>query len=325
MSKTVLVLGGAGFIGSHIAKRFCSAGYRVTIIDGLLEYTGARLKNLEPIISKIQLISEKVENIAELKDIVQCSDIIIDSMAWTSHVGALSNPEYDLELNLKSHLHLIQKLKEAKNGKILIYLGSRVQYGQVLAAEITEETPMVPIDIQGVHKVAAESYYRIYSKLFKQDVISIRFPNCFGENQPFFGDDIGLVGGFIRDLLDEKTIEVFGSNRMRYLLYVEDLAEIVFKLSGRALCGFSAINVSGHAIKLENLAKLLVDLTEKGAYRSSCFPNEIKNIDVGNALINEKKLIKILGNVPKTDIRDALKKTIAHLKVESFERKNLAV
>jgi len=65
-----------------------------------------------------------------------------------------------MRLNLAAHLTLLQALR-AKPGRLLVYLGSRSQYGRMSSGVTTEDTPMVPLDVQGVHKVAAETHFRI--------------------------------------------------------------------------------------------------------------------------------------------------------------------
>jgi len=311
--QMALILGGAGFVGSQIATRFCRAGYNVIVIDGLMDQTGGRKKNLSPIISEIQFLDSCIEDVHDLAEIVRQSDIIVDCMAWTSHRLALLDPVYDLRLNAESHLYLIRQLQENRNKKV-IYLGSRVQYGNPGVAEITENTPMVPEDVQGIHKLTAESYYRVYAKLNSLNVVSLRFPNCFGENQPVLGDDIGLIGSFIRDILDNKCIEVFGHDRKRHLVYVKDLAEVVFLLIKKPNVGFSAFNLGGYEVLIEDLVKTLIELTGQGTYQIKELSHEIRSIDVGNARFSEAKLKTLLGEIPRTDLRSALLATITYFK-----------
>ena len=78
----------------------------------------------------------------------------------------------------------------------------------ISTATITESTAMVPEDVQGIHKAAADHHFRVFAKLKRLNVLSLRFANCYGPNQPRAGEDIGLIGGFIRDALAGKTIVV---------------------------------------------------------------------------------------------------------------------
>ena len=307
----VLVLGGAGFIGSNIAETFVKAGYKVTVIDGILGRTGASRRNLDRISRDINFISSPIQNVKGLGKIITESDLIIDSMAWAFHRLALADPQYDLKLNAESHLHLIRHLE--KNNKV-IYIGSSGQYGNPHCHKIVEETDMVPEDIQGIHKLAAESYYRVYARLKGFQVLSLRFPNCFGEHQQVKGEDIGLIGLFIRDLIQNKNTTVYGKTRRRFLVYVKDLAEVVLQLSQKNWRGFEALNLGGHSVLVEDLVKTLISLLGEGAYTVKTLPYELKVIDVGLSKFNDAKIHKWLGKIPRTNLPKALKATIDYFK-----------
>lgn len=311
----MLIMGGAGFIGSNITERFVHAGWDVKVIDGLLENTGGRKNNLQRVIPQIEFIDSRIEDVDGLGGLIDKCDLIIDCMAWTAHHLALENPEYDLALNVNSHLELIKNLKHYP-GKRIIYLGSRGQYGNPDLAEINEETPMTPEDIQGVHKLTAESYFRIYSKFYKFHAISLRFGNCFGENQPVQGDDIGLVGSFIREVLAGREIVVYGSGRRRPLIYVRDLAEIILKLSQRSFSGFSAYNVNGWDILIQDVAKTIIEILGKGSFSLKEIPDHVRKIDVGSAAFNCSKIAKLIGDLPLTSLQTALKDTTDYFRTQ---------
>jgi len=308
-----LIAGGAGFIGSHIAKRFHRAGYGVTVLDGLLEQTGGRETNLHPIIADIEFVNADIRTVEELPGIVEHSSVVVDCMAWTSHRLALQNPLYDLTLNVESHLCLIHHLHGVEGQKV-VYLGSRGQYGNPNVDEVTENTPMIPQDVQGIHKLAAESHYRVYAQLRNLDVVSLRFPNCFGENQMVGEGDIGLVGELIRDILRGREVEVFGAGRKRHLAYAGDVAEVVYQLTQKPLNGFSAFNLAGQQVTIELLVRLLIELTGRGSFRMTALPDEIGKIDIGTARLNDDRLRAYLGSIPASDLRTALSATINYFK-----------
>lgn len=303
----VAIPGGAGFLGSHIAKRFHQAGYEVVVIDGLLENCGGKEENLSPILNEILFYNKDIRDVDELSGVIQESHVVVDCMAWTAHRKAIENPLYDLRLNAESHLHLLQLLHPHQK---IIFLGSRSQYGTPDVDVISEDTPMRPVDIQGTHKVAAESYYRIFTRFNNLNVISLRLPNCFGENQSLEGDDIGLVGGFIRDLITRRLVEVYGRRRRRSLVYAPDLAEVVLLLSGSPLTGFSAYNLAGVEMYISTLVEQLIELLGYGAYQIRGMPFDISSIDVGNAVFSDDKLKAVIGEIPVTDLKEALASTI---------------
>jgi UDP-glucose 4-epimerase len=308
VSRTVLVLGGAGFVGSHVAARFVRGGDRVIVLDGLLPRTGGRVDNLREILGEIELVQATVEAAADLSALCARSDVIVDAVAWTSHHLALREPLHDLALNAAAHLHVLRAVPP-RAGKAIVYLGSRGQYGRVQAAAITEETPMVPEDVQGIHKLAGESYYRVFARVSGLRVASLRFPNCFGPRQPRGEGDIGLLGGFLRDLSAGRTVEVYGARR-RQIVYAPDVAEVVFQLAADVPEGFTAFNYAGRGYLIEELVRALAALVGRGGYVVRDLPEEIARIDVGDAELRDDRLRARLGALPDTDLQSALRATV---------------
>jgi len=308
-----LILGGAGFIGSNLAEHFYKMGSEVTVIDGLLENTGGQKKNLRNLEGKIRIYYKKIEEEQNLQELIAESDLIIDCMAWTSHRAGMENPFYDLELNCKSHLHLIRSIKETRN-KNIIYLSSRGIYGKAEETLIHEKTPPNPVDIQGIHKLTTEGYFNIYSKKYNFNVVALRIPNCFGKNQPITGDDIGLVGSFIRDALLGNEIEVYGSERRRQLLFVGDLVKIISLVAQKDWRGFVPVNVSGCSITISSLAEKIIEISGRGKISYKEMTQTIKDTDVSDAVMDDSILRRSIGRVQLKGIDDALSETISYFR-----------
>lgn len=303
----VLIAGGAGFIGSNLARKFLSEGANVTIIDGFVKETGANINNLNDIKTEIKLIGENIEKIKpdSLKKIVDQNDLLIDCMGWTRHNLAMDNPEKDLDLNCNSHLALIKALP----GKTVFFLGSRGQYGNPRTKKISEDTNMVPQDIQGIHKLTAENYFRIYSNKLGFNVASLRLSNVFGPGQPASGKDIGLVGEVIQTILSNKTVYIYGKGRFRPLIFIEDLTEMVFKLSKQRIQGFNAYNIGGEKVTIERLVNLLIQLSGTGKYKIKKLPEKIKATDIESDF-DDRKIKELVGKIQFTPIDLAMKKTL---------------
>ena len=313
MPRHILIFGGAGFLGSHVTRRFVAAGDRVTVVDGLLPGTGGSLDHLRDVRTTVEVRAEAIEAIADLPALVGSADVVIDAMAWTRHVAALGDPLHDMRLNLASHLTLLQALR-AQPSRRLVYLGSRSQYGRVSSGVITEDTPMSPQDPQGVHKVAAETHFRNFSSLDGFDVVSLRLPNCFGEAQPVAGEDIGLVGGFIRALCRGETVKVYGGGRRRSILYARDVAGLVAAVVDQPATGFVPFNVVGDDVDIRELAVRLQTVAGSGVVADEAMPAHIKAMDTGDARIDDSRLKAFVGDLPRTDLATALESTVAYFK-----------
>jgi|GEM_PF-918687 len=319
--KRVLVLGGAGFIGSCLVRTLVNYGARVVVVDGLLPDTGGDLVNLAIVHKGLDgCFTEPVENLDGqggrplLAELVADADLVIDAMASTSHHVGMTRPQFDLQCNLMSHLCLIEAL-EGNAVKKVIYLGSRGQYGRVNVERITEKTPRLPIDVQGVGKDAAENLFRIYAPLKNFQVLSLRITNCFGEHQKVSGADIGLVGSFVRDYLDDRTVEIYGSaKRKKNLIYVRDLVNIILRLGSRSFDTFEAYNIAGQAVSLERLLTCIGNCLDTGNYVVRPFPDHIQRLDVGQAAFVDDKLQRRLNNVEVTALDLAIEETVNYFK-----------
>lgn len=300
----VFVAGGAGFVGSRIARAFLDAGHGVVILDGLLARTGASRTHVAEL-AGARFVEVRIEDAAGLGDTISQSDIVVDAMAWTCHRLALHDPDYDLALNLASHLRLLAAVPKEWPGKI-IFLGSRGQYGSPQVSEITEDTPQNPEDVQGIHKVAAESHFRLASRLKGISVASLRMPAVVGPNQPVSGEDIGLFGGFIRDLIAGRTVELYGENRRRAVIHVDDVAETIARLAHAEWSGFAPFNLAGHNVSLADALRLLIAEIGAGAMVIAPVPAEIAAIDIGGLPVNEMRITELLGPLPRRDLRATL-------------------
>ena len=308
----VYVLGGAGFIGSAVARAFARQGDRVTVVDGFLPRTGANGVNLEQ--SSCTILRKRVEDMTQdERAALAQADVIVDAMAWTSHLDAVKDPAYDLALNVASHLSFLSGFPENSRAR-LIYLGSRGQYGRSCEQPIREGSKMMPDDIQGIHKTTADHYFRVFSKLKHIRTVCLRFPNCYGTGQKRTGNDIGLIGGFIRDALADNEIEVFGENRYRNIVFSEDVARCVVLLSRLEAPGYHDFNLSGTRINLYELAQKIVCLVGSGHCHAAPMPEKLSAIDMGDVPVCEDKLRKVIRNFTYTDLDMSLGETINYFR-----------
>ncbi len=301
---SALVLGGAGFIGSSICCHLAARGFRVIAIDGLMPRTSGNAANLADAPGDIELLAQRVEEVKSLPDLLRGHDVVVDAMGWTSHWEALADPEYDMALNLASHVVVTRAMPIARPPRI-VYLASAHQYGNVGRGPVGETQPQMPRDVQGIHKMAAEQHYRLAAERSGSSVVSLRFGNTFGPAQPLAGRDVGLIGDMIRTSLQGRAIEVFGEGRHRTVHYAPDLARIVEAVIGCDLTGFTPINVPGMHVTISELASGIAARTGGSVCRKP-LPADVAAIDSGDMPLDCTLFEKYFGPPHLTPLEDAI-------------------
>jgi len=307
--SSAIIFGGAGFIGSNIGRELVNAGWRVTIVDGLMDRTTGDRENLTRLGVDAELIAQPVEKLENLNALIEGRDLVVDAMGWTRHLDAIRDPAHDLALNVASHLPVIRACSAVKPARV-VYLGSRHQYGKTSTHEITEETPVAPVDPQGIHKTAAEQHWIIAAREHFR-LASLRFGNTFGPNQPVGEGDAGLIGGFIRDALQGRVIKIFGGERVRNVLFAPDLARAVAQFGRIHPVETGVFNIAGTDVSIGLLAQTIVTAAGSGSFVEEPMPEHIARIDIGEAVFNGSKFEALVGKVSTTPVEDAL-----HLSVE---------
>lgn len=280
----VVIFGGAGFIGRSIVKNIVDSGKRVLVVDSLADNTNHDISRLSA--SAISFMQSDAEQFSRNPWPIGQETVVIDAMGWTRHLGAQEDPYYDIRLNLVSHLHAIDACR--KNvPRIVVFIGSRHQYGKVEAEDIVESSPQVPLDVQSTHKVAAESHWRMASIRYSFPVISVRAGNVFGEEQPLSGPEIGLVATMMRDAVSKGVVTLNGGDTSRPLVYSGDLADLVLSLQEKDWQpGFHAMNMASHNVVVSQFARLLCDVFG-ASLDLRPMPAGIASIDVGRARLDD--------------------------------------
>ncbi len=219
MMKRFLVTGGAGFIGSHIARRLLQEGARVWVLDNFL--TGSP-DNLPKGVGLIEgdITSESVYPILPKEPF----DAVFHLAGQSSGPISGKDPVQDLDINAKGTLLLLQWCAEREIPRFL-YASSQAVYGDTGGIPVGENHPCAPRSFYGVTKLAAEGYVRIFNS-HGLSVTAFRMSNVYGPGQNLDNLLQGMVSIYMAYLLRGEPILVMGSlDRYRDLIYVDDVVE----------------------------------------------------------------------------------------------------
>jgi UDP-glucose 4-epimerase len=301
-SKSCIIYGGAGFIGSHIADELISSGFSITIFDK----KNISKKNIEHLNGKINYIEGDFNNEKDISKSLKNIDYVIHLVSSTLPADSNLNPFYDIETNLKASLHLFEECLKHNIKKIIFISSGGTVYGNPVHLPISEDHPTNPMTSYGIIKLTIEKYLGLYKELRGLDYKILRFSNPFGERQnPKLGQ--GLITNLLYRIKLHKKVEIWGDGSVvRDFFYIRDGAKAI-KPAIEDRSDKHIFNISsgkGYSInrildKFKNELGLKFEVNYK--------PGRI--FDVKKNILDNSLAKKYLRWGPRTDINTALMNT----------------
>jgi len=302
----IMVTGGAGFIGSHLCDEFTRINNQVIVITR----NSTSLDRISHLKDKIMLERVDITNCDDLVKIIEKHrpEVIIHLAGETSHSKSFENPLYDLDVNTKSTLCILEKIKQL-NLKCRFILGSTfIVVGRPQELPVTEQSVCNPTTIYGANRLASEVYCKIYHDVYGVDTIIFRITNSFGPREQFIPSK-NAINFLIYKAFKKEPIPIFDQgNFFKDVVYVSDVVSAIKTIMEKGKSGELYWISSGNKTWFYDLGNWLEELTgTKVQYVDS--PQYTKKIDVGNFVVDNSKL-KSLGWNIQTPIKDGIKKTL---------------
>jgi UDP-glucose 4-epimerase len=308
----VLVTGGLGFIGSHLSKKLVELGADVTIVDSLIPEYGGNTYNIREIVDRVHVNYSDIRDPWSIRYLVQGQDFIFNLAGQVSHIDSMTDPETDLDINCRSQLSLLQACRENNSEARVVFAASRQQYGRPQFVPVTEEHPLVPVDVNGINLVAGERYHLLYDEVYGLRAASLRLTNTYGPHLLMKHDRQGFITTFIRLALEGKTIKVFGEgSQLRDFTYVSDAVDAFLAVGVTDEAFGTALNVGGiEPVSLLDVARLCQELAGTGGtVETMPWPPERKKIDIGSIYVDHTRLTQLTGWDPRVGLREGLAET----------------
>jgi UDP-glucose 4-epimerase len=307
----VLITGGLGFIGSNLAHRLVALGARVSLVDNLASTAGGSRFNISGIEDLVRVHEADIADESQMSILVAGVDYIFNLAGLSSHLDSMRDPDSDLDANCRSHLGLLEACRKTNGAARIVFASTRQVYGRADRQPVDETATLRPIDVNGIHKVAAESYHLLYNHVYGIPTCSLRLTNTIGPRMRIKDERQTFLGVWLRHLLEGKTIEVWGGTQLRDFTYVDDAVEaFLLAATSEALTG-GAANIGGQgAIPLADLARLLIRVHGTGRFVIRAFPEERRRIDIGDYIADYGKAKALLGWEPRTNLENALERTV---------------
>lgn len=303
-----MITGGSGFIGSHLCDEFLKDKHDIIV----LTKHDSKLNNISHIARDITIEKVDVSNLIELGNSIERNkpETIIHLAGQTSHSKSFENPLYDVDVNTKSTLFILEKIK-MMNLKCKFVLGSTfIVIGKPTSLPVTEETPCNPTTIYGANRLASENYCKIYHDVYGLDTIVFRITNSFGPREQYVNNK-NAINFLIYKAFKGEDITVYEKGMFfRDIIYISDVVSGIELVMQKGKSGNLYWISSAKKTWFYELATWLSELTgAKVKYVET--PQYTKKVDVGNFLVDNSKL-KSLGWDTKISVKEGIKKTLEY-------------
>jgi UDP-glucose 4-epimerase len=253
---SVLVTGGAGFIGSTLVKSLITKGYDITVLDN---FSTGYLENISDLVH-VEIVRGDIRDRDLVNNLVKNADGIFHLAANVGNLKSIENPNEDSEINILGTLNLLNAAREHKVSKF-VFSSSSAIFGEVVHLPLDEKHPAEPDSPYGVSKLAAEKHCLCYSKLYDMDIVCLRYFNVYGVNQRFnpYGNIIPI---WTDCLIAGKPFTIYGDGEQtRDFINVDDIVQANIK-SFESAGARGAFNIgSGKATTINQLAKIFMSVS----------------------------------------------------------------
>jgi UDP-glucose 4-epimerase len=340
---SVLVTGGAGFIGHHLVKRLSAMGCKITIIDNLSNANGIFLHKIKSAIQAssvttspfvvlndneingVSFYAEDIRNKDALIDIFKGEEIdtCVHLAAKISVPESITNPGDTIDVNIKGTFNVLEACSKT-NVKNLVFASSSAVYGESKTLPISEKEQLDPLSPYGASKIAGEALVASFRNTEKiQNAVSIRIFNVFGQGQSF--GYAGVITRFAERLSASLPPVIYGDgNQTRDFVFVDDVVSAIILSAGatdkiqeeRSSSYPSSyahiLNVgTGRALKIRDLAQMMIKIFDLDLEPILA---ESRRGDIVNSLADIGRLKIVLGFVPSSEIEPSLKQMLIHSK-----------
>jgi len=316
LTGTVVVTGGAGFIGSHIASALSASGARVRVLDDLS--TGHR-ENLDEIGGDIDFIQGSVADESALKKALDGAEVVFHEAAIPSVPRSILEP---VQTHLASVDGTFSLLLAARDKKVrrVVYAASSSAYGNQPALRKSEEMAPDPLSPYAVAKLVGEYYCQVFTRVYKLETVSLRYFNVFGPRQDPGSRYSGVVSLFIQALLENQRPVIYGDGKhSRDFTYIDNVVAANMSAASAPGAVGKVINVAnGVEVTLNELLAVLKELTGKPDVTVEY--KDAREGDVLHSLADITLARELLGYESKVDLREGLKRTIDWWKTSRFAK-----
>jgi len=302
--KRLIVTGGAGFIGSHLAEELAEEGYQVVILDDL---STGKIENIKELLKKdnVDLIQGSVTDLNLLLKLFQNAQYVFHLAALPSVPRSIENPQASHEVNVNGTLNVLLAARENVVKKV-VYASSSSVYGDTPTLPKKEDMPPHPLSPYAVTKLTGEYYCWVFSKVYNIPTVCLRYFNVYGPRQDPPSRYAAVIPGFIRRVSEGNPPVIFGDGEQtRDFTFIKDAVKAnILAVHSNASCLY---NISqGKSTTINRLAELIIELVGN---KVELIHQEPRPGDIRHSLADIAKA-KGFGYEPRYNLEAGLGETI---------------
>ncbi len=289
----ITLIGGNGFIGSHIVDRFLKNTNHSLVVFG-------RSKNkFAAIHDKVKYIYGDFEDVDLLRQSILGADIVVHLLSTTVPAMAEMNPAYDVRSNLIGTINLLEEVAR-QNIKRFIYVSSGgTVYGNPRYIPMDEEHQLCPINSYGIVKSTIENYVKLYAKKYGFSYMIVRPSNPYGPRQGYKGAQ-GVISIFMHQMLTNHPITIWGDgSAIRDYIYIDDVVDFFIKAILSQEQGVFNLG-QGNACSINDIIKILEHVT---SIKANITYKDVSISTVKEVVLDIKKSSRKLNWRPTTELQ----------------------
>ena len=302
----IIVTGGAGFIGSHVADKYIEAGHDVIIIDNL---SSGKKENINP---KAKFYNVDIKDTRKIPEIFEKEkpDIVNHHAAQIDVRKSVSDPVFDANVNIIGSINLLENCKKHNVKKFVFASSGGTIYGECSDTPPDENSPYLPMSPYGIAKLSVEYYMNYYSKTYQLKTIALRYGNVYGPRQDPHGE-AGVVAIFSERMLKNEDVYIFGDGKqMRDYVYVEDVA----RANLLVLNHNENLTLNIGTSRATSVIELFEMMKKISNYKKSPIFKPARTGELFKSFLDIKKAKEKIGWQPLFNLEEGLKKTIEYFR-----------
>lgn len=307
----VLVTGGAGFIGSHIAERLCLEGYTVRVLDNFS--TGHR-RNIRALADDVELIEGDIQSYERVHTAIQGCEYVFHQAALPSVPRSIQDPLTSNASNVIGTLNVLSAARDSGVRRV-IYASSSSVYGSSPTLPKHEDLPTAPISPYAVTKLAGEGYCRSFFEVYGLETVALRYFNVFGPRQDPLSHYAAVIPRFITACVGRQVATIFGDGEQsRDFTYVGNVVDANLLAAEVEQAVGKVYNVAcGDRVTVNRLLEELQALT--GQEIEACYEPPSPG-DIRHSLADLTRAERELGYSPRINLNEGLRLSLAHYEEE---------